>query len=76
MKIIVAIDLGLCKSEQDLLSRYDEEGNLVYIKMDDLTNLEVGTMVSFDEGYLHYDPEDDSFYQAEFMGFIKDECDD
>ncbi|HUW47741.1 MAG TPA: hypothetical protein VMW36_03240 [Patescibacteria group bacterium] len=75
MKIIVAIDLGPCNSEQDLLSRYDKDGKLVYIKMADLPNIPALTKVSFDEGYLQYDPEDNSFYQVEFVGFTMEEHD-
>lgn len=75
MKIIVAIDLGQCKPEADLLSRYDADGKMVYVKTKDLPSLAPGTKVSFDNAYLEFDPEDDSFYAAEFVGFTKEEGD-
>lgn len=75
MKIIVAIDFGTCRPNDNLLTRYDEDGKPVYIKTKDLPSVKAKTMVSFDATYLPSDTEDNSFLVAEFMGFIEDEND-
>ena len=73
MKILIALDLGDCKLDDPrvIVEQYPKDGKRIELSANQLFHLPHGEMISFDEMYLKYDREDESFYEAEFHGILE-----
>ena len=74
MKILIALDLGKIKPGTNpiIVGYYDENKIHKELTYEELLVLKHGEIISFDNAYLEYDREDDSFYEAEFHGILEE----
>jgi hypothetical protein len=70
MKMHIEVELEWCEPDEEIVGRYDANGNYHYIKAKDL-NKHIGQEISFDEAYMKKGPWDDSQgYRAKLINVI------